>query len=343
MPHGLVLPLAFAVAVHAFTASGDAGAARVPAGWRRRLLVAGSGVVAALVAVALIVLPYRPIVVAGAAAPRGPFTLPRPVPGLRLHVFNTGMNRMSALLVGAERPWRPAPAFVIEHPTHGLVVFDGGLSEAVARDGEAALPVPLRWLFESRGRPGRTLDAQMRESGFDPGRVPLVVVSHLHDDHTGALPAFRAAQFIGGAGTRAHFADLASRWREIGPAEATLPLPPFAGALDLFGDGSIAIVPGGGHAREDLMLLLALPEGPVLLAGDAVVHRDWLAGDDVQRIAVDGARAAAVRNEVRALVAAEPRLVLFPGHDLGTAPRDRADVVLHHAEWFGADAWPVSP
>src|SRR6185503_13565083 len=80
MPHGLVLPLTFAAVVHAFTASGVAAtAAHAPAGWRRRLLVAGTAVLVVLVAVTLVLLPYRPIVVAGEAAPRGPFTLPRPV------------------------------------------------------------------------------------------------------------------------------------------------------------------------------------------------------------------------------------------------------------------------
>lgn len=349
MPHGPMLALAAAVSVAAFSAPGAIGAAdaaaappsRAPRG--RRVLVTGAGLVAALVAVASIFLPYRPVVVAGAPAPQGPYALPPAVAGLRLHVFNTGMNRMSALLVGEARPWRPAPAFVVEHPRHGLLVFDCGLSDDVAREGEAALPLPMRWLFESRGAAGRTLDAQMREAGFDPGAVPWVVLSHLHDDHTGAAPAFGNATFVGGAGSRGHLRGLASRWREVGEKEAATPLPPFAGAFDLFGDGSVEVIPGGGHTREDLMLLVALPEGPVLLAGDAVVHGDWLAADDVQRIAVDPERAAQVRNQVRALLAARPEVVLFPGHDLQAPPDHRADIVLHHPEWFAAAAWPVSP
>jgi len=201
----------------------------------------------------------------------------------------------------------------------------------------------MRWLFESRGRPGRTLDAQMREAGLAPDAVSTVVISHLHDDHTGVVSAFPAATFLGGAGSRGHLEGFESRWREIGAGEAAQPLAPFDGAFDLFGDGSIGVIPGGGHAREDLMLLLALPGGPVLLAGDAVVHRDWLVSDDVQRVPVDAERAAAVRNQVRALLAEDPEVVLFPGHDLGAAPQHRTDVVLHHAEWFEAQAWPVSP
>jgi glyoxylase-like metal-dependent hydrolase (beta-lactamase superfamily II) len=252
------------------------------------------------------------------------------------------MNRMAALLVGSARPWRPASAFVIEHPRAGLVVFDCGLSDAVARDGEAALGIPMRWLFESRGHPGRTLDAQMREAGLDPGRVRLVVLSHWHDDHLGAAPAFPGATFIGGPGTAGYAIapGFAPSRRTLDFAGAAA-LPPFDAAVDLLGDGSLWVLRGGGHTREDLLVLLPLPDGPVLLAGDAVVHRDWLAADDVQRIAVDPMRAADVRNRIRALAAAVPGLVLVPGHDLGGVPHDRADVVWHHPELVDPAAWPI--
>ena len=312
---------------------------------RRSKMVLGvlSALVLALGGLVVGFVPYRPIDVTGAAPPPPPYARPVGKPGLRLHVFNTGSNRMSELLVGTARPWRPAPAFVIEHPQHGLVVFDTGLSAAVARDGESALDIPLRWLFESRGRPERTLDAQMREARLDPTSVRTVVISHLHDDHIGDLEAFTNATFIAGPGSAAHAREhgLETRWREVDFTGGAA--PPFDASLDLFGDGSLVLLEGGGHAREDLLMLLALPGGPALLAGDAVVHFDWLASDDVQRIAVDPERAAAVRNQVRAFRAALPDLVLIPGHDLAGLPTSRSDLVLHHPEWFAPEAWPISP
>lgn len=296
----------------------------------------------AIAGLALWRIPYRPVIVAGPPPPAGPYRLPAPRPGLRLHVFNTGMNRMSALLVGHHPPWRPAPAFVIEHPREGLVVFDCGLSEAVSRAGETALGVPMRWLFQSRGRPGRTLDAQMREASMDPAGVRWVIVSHLHEDHVGAAPAFAGATFVGGPGTSGHAlgGGFAPRWQTIDFAGSE-PLPPFDAAIDLFHDGSVWIIRGGGHTREDLLALVALPEGAVLLAGDAVVHRDWLASDDVERIAVDPERAADVRNRVRAATATLPGLTLIPGHDLRALPQDRDDIVWHHPEYLRLEAWPL--
>ena len=290
-------------------------------------------------------IPYRPIFVAGEVPAPGPYTLPLAVPGLRLFVFNTGANRMSSLLVGTQRPWRPVPALVISHPQQGLLVFDTGLSDAVARDGEAAMPIPMRWLFESRGRPEHVLDAQMREASLDPARVRWLIVSHLHDDHVGRIGAFPAATAIGGPGSENHADSLGlkGRWREITQQESSRPMPPFDGTLDLFHDGSVVLIRGGGHTREDLMALLSLPEGPVLLAGDAAVHRDWLESDDVQRIAVDPSRAAKLRNQIRAIKAAFPRLVIVFGHDLSDLPPGRSDITLHAPERFAVETWPISP
>ncbi len=296
---------------------------------RSRVRAVAVSVAAALLGAAGWLTPYRPVLEAGRPPRPGPYVLPGPTSGLRLHVLNTGANRMSALLVGQRRPWRAAPAFVLEHPRAGLIVIDAGQSAAVARDGEAALHVPMRWLIESRGRPGRTLDAQMRDAGLDPERVRRVIVSHMHDDHTGAAAAFRHAAFVGGPGVRGQALGASTpRWREVTFA-AGRPLAPFDAAVDLLGDRSVLLPPGGGHTREDVMVLLTLPGGPALLTGDAVVHREWLCGEDVQRVPVDAARAADVRNQVRALLTARPDVLLVPGHDLGGLPRDRADVVLH--------------
>lgn len=296
-----------------------------------------------LIVAAAIFVPYRPKLVVGTKPHAGPYLLPKSIPGLRLHIFNTGMNRMSSLLVGAQRPWRPAPAFAIEHPKHGWLLFDTGLSRAVAERGEQALPIPMRWLFESRGHKQRVLAAQLAELGIERSAIRNIVLSHLHDDHTGGIVDFAKATLWGGPETASFATDhgLDSRFRELTFRDAA-PLAPFARSFDLFGDGSVLLLHGGGHSHEDVMALLALESGPVLLAGDAVVHRDWLASNDVQRIPVDAQRAAEVRNQVRALLSARPDLLLIPGHDLSGLTRHADDVLIHHPEWLEPNMWPIS-
>jgi N-acyl homoserine lactone hydrolase len=183
----------------------------------------------------------------------------------------------------------------------------------------------------------------IRFAGLEPARARWVIISHLHEDHIGVAESFAGASFVGGVGTAGKVPGLsAPRWREVTFNDSRA-LPPFDASIDLFGDGSVVLLRGGGHAREDIMALLALPDGPVLLTGDAVVHREWLDSDDVELVAVDSQRAADVRNQVRALLAARPDVPLLPGHDLQSAPRARGDVTLHHPEWFTTAAWPLSP
>ena len=283
---------------------------------------------------------YRPVMEAGKVPVAGPYVLPQAVDGLKLHVFNTGMNRMSSLVAGDNPPWRPVPAFVIEHPVQGLIVFDAGLPAEVEKEGADAFSIPTRWVVESQGIAARTLDKQMEHAGLDPAKVKWVILSHMHEDHLGAVKAFPNATFIVGPGASgdALAPDFHPKWKAISFA-GTKALPPFDGQVDFFGDGSVTLVPGGGHAPEGILALLALPNGAALLAGDAVVHRDWLVSDDVQRVPVAPERAADVRNEVRALMKDRPEVVLLAGHDLGGVPSDRADIVLHHPAWFAMAGW----
>jgi len=308
----------------------------------RRWWIFGGALLLGLAAVLALALPYRPVPVVGPAVAPAPLELPPPLPGLRLHVFDTGANRMSPLLVGADPPWRPVPAFVVEHPERGLVVFDLGLSHEVAARGQAALPLPMRWLMESRGRVGFTLDEQMRRAGLRAGDVAYVVVSHLHEDHTGVAASFAGAVFLAGPGTRAQVLagahspfppDVVPDWREIDFEARGQPVGPFASGVDLFDDGSITLIAAGGHTAQDVMMLVDLPAGPVPLTGDAVVHYDWLESDDVERIASDPERAADVRNRVRALLASGDATII-PGHDLRRLGPARPDLIVHAAPDF---------
>lgn len=77
------------------------------------------------------------------------------------------------------------------------------------------------------------------------------------------------------------------------------------------------------------------------MAGDLVVHFDWLASDDVQRIVVDAERAADLRNRIRRLRELAPAVLVDPGHDLRGLPQRRSDLILHDAGQFSPQAWPI--
>ncbi len=344
MPHGLLIPLAWGIALRPRAVSEPARAAAIA----RRIGIATAASAIGVVALVAVALPYRPIDILGLSVQPFSLDLATPLRDLRVHIFNTGANRMSSLLVGPNPPWRAVPAFVIEHPTRGLIVFDLGLSEEVAEHGEAAIPAPVGWLMESRGRPGFTLDAQMRDAGLDPAEVTTIIISHLHGDHLGVAGSFRHARFWAGRDTRHVITGDGSpfrggpppNWSEFDFGTNLRPLGPFGAAIDLLGDGSVLVLRGGGHSPEGVMALVNLPSGPVLLTGDAVVHHDWLESTDVERIATDPQRAATLRNQIRTLRDLGDALIL-PGHDLRRLGEPRPDLVLHAPERFLSTAWPI--
>ncbi|RDC65525.1 hypothetical protein AHMF7616_04155 [Adhaeribacter pallidiroseus] len=299
---------------------------------------------------------YTPQPVAGPEAPATLFNKTwSHYPGLKLHVFNTGTNRVPDLLAGPNQPWRPVPAFVIEHPQHGLVVFDCGLGPEIAQKKEKALHPLVALLFKSRSAPGGDLASQMRRNGWSPEKVSTVILSHLHFDHTGTAQAFRNATFVTTKGLKfkntsriegmepAHTNWITpAQQREIDFTQGR-PYATFPRTIDLFNDGSIILISGEGHSQGDLAALVQLPQGPVLLAGDAVVHFDWLGSEDVQKIAQDQQKAAAMRNQVRALQQAAPGVVIIPGHDLSAVPDNRPDMQLHQKALFQPAAWLTNP
>ncbi|QMU26703.1 MBL fold metallo-hydrolase [Adhaeribacter radiodurans] len=274
---------------------------------------------------------------------------------LKLHVFNTGTNRVPDLLAGPNQPWRPVPAFVIEHPQRGLVIFDCGLGPEIADKQEGALHPVVGLLFKSRSATGGDLASQMRHAGWHPEKVNTVILSHLHFDHTGTAPAFTNATFVTTKGVKlkntsrfdglepAHTAWIAPQQQQEIDFTKGKPYATFLRTIDLFEDGSIILVEGEGHSEGDMAAIVQLPQGPVLLTGDAVVHFDWLNSQDVQKIAHHPDKAAAIRNQVRALQKAEPTIVVIPGHDLASVPGNRTGIILHQKQLFQPEAWLNNP
>jgi len=271
---------------------------------------------------------------------------------LKLHVFNTGINKVSYLLVGNVNPWRPVPAFVVEHPKYGLIVFDTGLSSKIAKIGNKALHPITRLLFDTRSIVGKDLSNQMKNAGLLPKKVNKVIFSHLHFDHIGNADAFSQATFYIGKDTNL---DNMTRMNGFEPDFITQlekehpfkkidftsgkPFATFKKAVDLLGDGSIIVVRGNGHLGGSIGIFVRLPKGMVFLTGDEVVHFNWLKSNDVQRISKNPKRAAEVRNRVRLLEKLRPDILIFPGHDFPKVPKNRTDIIIHNPELFKNKAW----
>jgi N-acyl homoserine lactone hydrolase len=241
------------------------------------------------------------------------------------------------------RQWtepRPINAYVIEH-RDGVVLFDTGQDRASVTEPDYFPGGIAKVLYDRLARfeigPEETLTAGLGGLGYSPGDVRTAVLSHLHQDHIGGLGELGQADIVVSQtewdtlshprpelrGLLARHIDLPGlHWHRIEPEPTDDPsLSPFAGSHDLFGDGSLVLLPTPGHTPGSLSLLVrqgGLP--PLMMVGDLTydVHHF-----DHGRVPGVGRRrrlrdATALVNTMRQRT---PDLVILPAHDPGAADR----------------------
>ena len=188
---------------------------------------------------------------------------------VRLYAFNCGwfQCRPGYFVEGDEGDYLrgPVPSYLIDHPK-GRALFDTGMGERYRRDLETALPANkfgLQW-FE-----GMDIATRLRAIDVDPESIDWIVNSHLHIDHCGGNVHFPRATVI----VQAREYEVARERPDHGLYEAVdfdtgQPIRTIEGELDLFGDGSVRIVPTYGHTHGHQSVIVKLARGDVLLAGD---------------------------------------------------------------------------
>ena len=210
------------------------------------------------------------------------------------HVSSTWRPMFWWLLTS--RQWtgpRPINAYVIEH-RDGVVLFDTGQDRASVTDPDY---FPGGWRKccttvwpVSRSPQKETLSAGLGRLGYATGDVHTAILSHLHQDHIGGLGELGQADIVVSKiewdtlsslrpelrGLMTRHIDLPGlRWNRIAPAPTNDPdLSFFAGSHDLFGDGSLVLLPTPGHTPGSMSLLVrqaGLP--PLLMVGDLDLRR----------------------------------------------------------------------
>jgi N-acyl homoserine lactone hydrolase len=243
----------------------------------------------------------------------------------------------------ASRRWtepRPINAYVIEH-RDGLVLFDTGQDRASVTDpgyfpgGVAGALYGRLARFEIG--PQQTLSAGLDRLGYAAGDVTTAILSHLHQDHIGGLAELGRADIIVSQAEwdtlssalpelrglmRRHIDLPGLRWHRITTEPADDPgLAPFRSRHDLFGDGSLVLVPTPGHTPGSMSLLVRQPGlPPLMMVGDLTYDAHLLEAGHVPGV---GSRrrlreATAMVNMMRRRY---PGLVILPAHDPGAAAR----------------------
>lgn len=190
------------------------------------------------------------------------------------------------------------PCYLVRHPK-GDLVWDTGVPQSLA--GKPAADGVLVT---------RKLTDQLAELGLAPADIEYVSVSHSHFDHIGNAGLFAGSTWIVDADERAYaFRPEARADKEQFGAYAALEnakTVQFDGAAphDVFGDGSVQIVPAPGHTPGHTVLLVKLAKaGPVLLTGDLWHIAESRAAKRVPRFNVDRAETLKSYEKVEQLAA----------------------------------------
>jgi len=158
----------------------------------------------------------------------------------------------------------------------------------------------------------RKLAAQLAEIGVKPADVTFVTISHTHGDHVGNVDMFPASTLLM---QKAEF-DFAFAAGKNAPFKAERPIRKLEGDLDVFGDGSVAILSTPGHTPGHQSLLVHLSKtGWLVLSGDAAHFKDnW----DNKRVASMNTSADQTMASFKRIsdVMADKKAQLWINHDL---------------------------
>ena len=203
---------------------------------------------------------------------------PAQVKSVRLYVFDCGRlrspNPQTLLDHGVTTTDMVVTAYLIVHP-RGTLMWDTCVipDDMIKPEGTT----------EARATASKTLSGQLTQIGYKPEDITYLALSHSHYDHSANANEFAGSTWLVSKGERDFMfpdppppppvnpgrgvsaATTASRYRALKNSKTQL----ISGNYDVFGDGSVVIIPTPGHTPGHQSLLVKLAKtGPVILAGD---------------------------------------------------------------------------
>lgn len=242
------------------------------------------------------------------------------------------LKLLRALLSGEPAMTVPCPAFLIRHPSAGAILVDTGLHPSIATDAKENFGT----LGTRFGKPtleaGEDVPSQLRKRGLEPGEIPIVVMTHLHLDHTSAISEFPNSTFVvsetewrdaaHGSGPmmkgyrRAHF-DYAFDYRTVDFDRGNIDsYASFGRTFDLFGDGAIHLAFTPGHSAGHMSVVCRLKEHDFVIAGDTMYVLSQLDGSEpAPPRPQDAHNFRRSLQELRLFHRQFPEAVIAPSHD----------------------------
>jgi N-acyl homoserine lactone hydrolase len=251
-------------------------------------------------------------------------TTPAPVNAPRIYVFENGFIRgLDTKLFNLAREEVKEADFVntsylIVHPKGTLQFDSGGIPDSAFKADGA----PVTEGIQSSTKP---LLPQLAAAGYKPADITYFALSHYHSDHTANANAFAGSMWITQKAERdfmfgdkpegiiqpAHYSALRTAKTRILDNEE----------YDVFGDGTVRLIPTPGHTPGHQVLLVRLAKrGPVLLAGDLYHYPEERTRGVVPTFEFNAEQSRASRAKVEALLK-QTGAELWIEHDMATQAR----------------------
>ena len=227
--------------------------------------------------------------------------------------------------------WVPVPAFLVHHPSAGPFLIDTGLHPSVSSKPAENFGRLAARFARPRLEPGDDLPAQLRDRGIDPKEIRLVVMTHMHLDHTSGMSEFAGATFLLSDaewvaatterrpflhGYRPAHYDYAFDYRTVSyGGDDVVSYATFGRTIDLFGDGSVRLASTPGHSAGHQSVICHLADRDLVIAGDAIYTFGQLGDAPEPPRPYDAHNWRRSARELAHFAKQFPQAVIIPGHD----------------------------
>jgi glyoxylase-like metal-dependent hydrolase (beta-lactamase superfamily II) len=299
----------------------------------RRHWITGSFALAGLIGYLIFLGGYMPWPLPESSPLTDPLPQASPPAGMAIYALPTGVNhRTMAFAYRGGSPWKrwesTLTAVLVRHP-QGDVLIDAGLGSTIRSQLQR---MPFLFRLATDLEQSRTAAEQLNAAGYDRTHLRYILLTHSHWDHVSGVPDLPGVPVLVTAAEHRFIDDRSSFTETAQDMDKSLLQDygfeggrylGFERSHDLYGDGSIVIVPAPGHTPGSVVVFVTLPSsaryafvGDLVWRHEAILEREerpWIVKTQLDQDPV-AAQQSLLR--VTAIATRFPQIMMVPSHDV---------------------------